>query len=136
MVLRILTWIFPWQMAVFELLLRLSVHDSSPYAFIGPTIGGASLGMMLTLTRARERYERDDEKEGSISFDPSDDQLAQLATLALWMGFTAWACSLYLSLGDIGGVLTGLDPERTSNLIGFIIWSTVIVFDVVRGDAR
>ena len=49
MVLRILTWIFPWQMAVFELLLRLSVHDSSPYAFIGPTIGGASVGIRSSL---------------------------------------------------------------------------------------
>lgn len=123
-------------MAVFELLLRLSLHEPSPYAFIGPTIGGASLGMMLTLTRARELYGSDDEKERHISFEPGEDQLAQLATLALWTGFTAWACSLYLSLGDIGGVLTGMDPERTSNLIGFIIWSTVIVFDVVRGGAR
>jgi hypothetical protein len=55
MELRILTWLFPWLMAALEFLLRNSLHDVGAIAFIGPTVGGAALGMMLPFTRARFR---------------------------------------------------------------------------------
>jgi hypothetical protein len=61
MELRILTWLFPWLMAALEFLLRNSLHDVGAIAFIGPTVGGAALGMMLPFTRARasENRQRD-----------------------------------------------------------------------------
>jgi len=54
MALRILTWAFPWLMAVLEFLLRISLHAADATTFIGPTVGGAVLGTMLPFTRARE----------------------------------------------------------------------------------
>jgi hypothetical protein len=133
MELRILTWIFPWLMAIFELLLRISLQNADASAFIGPTVGGASLGMMLPLTRARELPGRGPNAARRISFDRKEDHLAQLTNLAIWAGFTAWASSLYLSLADDGDVIAGLDHGRTSILIGAIIWIAVVVFDLARG---
>ena len=133
MELRILTWIFPWLMAIFELLLRISLQNAEPAAFIGPTVGAASLGMMLPLTRARELPGRGAAAARRISFDRKEDHLAQLTNLTIWAGFTAWASSLYLSLTGDGDLIAGLDRGRTSILIGAIIWIVVIVIDFARG---
>lgn len=120
-------------MAVFELLLRISLHDPEPTAFIGPTVGGASLGMMLPLTRAKELSTHGTTAPRRISFDRGEDRLAQLTNLATWVGFTAWACSLYLSLADERDITFGLATGRTSIFIGAIIWIVVVVVDIARG---
>lgn len=119
-------------MAIFELLLRVSLHNADATAFIGPTVGGASLGMMLPFTRAKELH-RASSAARRISFDRWADHLAQVTNIAIWAGFTAWACSLYLSLADDGYLIERLDGERTSILIGVIIWIAMIVFDSARG---
>ena len=135
MALRILTWAFPWLMAILEFLLRSSLQAPDATTFIGPTVGGAVLGMMLPYTRARElppiRMKRN-----TISFDRNEDRWAQFTNLALWIGLTAWTVSLYLSLTDDGKVFVHLDHGRTSILIGAILWMTVVVFDLLRGDKR
>ena len=120
-------------MAIFELLLRISLQNAEPTAFIGPTVGAASLGMMLPLTRARELPGRGATAARRISFDRKEDHLAQLTNLTIWAGFTAWASSLYLSLTDDGDLIAGLDRGRTSILIGAIIWVAVVVIDFARG---
>jgi hypothetical protein len=133
MELRILTWIFPWLMAIFELLLRVSLQDADATAFIGPTVGGASLGMLLPLTRAKELPRANSAAVRRISFDRWAGHLAQTTNIAIWAGFTAWACSLYLSLTHRNELPASLDGERTSILIGVIIWIAMIVFDSARG---
>ncbi|MCU6500293.1 hypothetical protein LPN04_21085 [Rugamonas sp. A1-17] len=135
MALRILTWAFPWLMAILEFLLRSSLQAAEATAFIGPTVGGAVLGMMLPLTRARE-LPAITTKRNTISFDRSDDRWAQLTNLALWIGLTAWAVSLYLSLTDDSDIFVHLDRGRTSILIGAILWVNVVVFDILRGGQR
>lgn len=51
--LRILTWLFPWLMAILEFLLRASVGNADAVAFVGPTVGGAALGIVLPFIRDR-----------------------------------------------------------------------------------
>jgi len=120
-------------MAIFELLLRVSLQNADTIAFIGPTVGGASLGMMLPLTRAKQLPGAGGATTRRISFDRWADHLAQVTNVAIWAGFTAWACSLYLSLANDGDVIAGLDGGRTSILIGVIICIATIVFDSARG---
>jgi hypothetical protein len=120
-------------MAIFELLLRVSLQNADATAFIGPTVGGASLGMMLPLTRAKELRRGSTAAARRISFDRWADHLAQVTNIAIWAGFAAWACSLYLSLAEGSGIVAGLDSERTSILIGAIIWIAMIVCDSARG---
>lgn len=136
MALRVLTWIFPWLMAVLEFLLRISLHDVAATTFIGPTVGGAVLGMMLPFTRAGELRKHGVNKTSTISFDRKDDGWAQLTNLALWVGLMAWAVSLYLSLTERSGAFVNLDNERTSIFIGAILWVTAVAFDVLRGGKR
>ncbi|MYM89974.1 hypothetical protein GTP91_22735 [Rugamonas sp. FT82W] len=135
MAIRILTWAFPWLMAILEFLLRSSLHATDATTFIGPTVGGAVLGMMLPRTRARE-LPSITTKRTTISFDRNDDRWAQLTNLALWIGLIAWAVSLHLSLTEDSELFIHLDHGRTSILIGAILWVTVVVFDILRGDKR
>jgi hypothetical protein len=133
---RILIWAFPWLMAVLEFLLRNSLHDAEATAFIGPTVGGAALGMMLPFTRARELPKTAAQAPGSIAFDRSDDHRAQLTNLILWVGLIAWAVSLHLGLLNGSEALGDMDGERTSILIGAIIWLIAVVLDWSRGGKR
>jgi hypothetical protein len=136
MELRILTWLFPWLMAAHEFLLRNSLHDAGAVAFIGPTVGGAALGMMLPFTRARELPKTDSETPNSIAFDRSDDHRAQLTNLILWIGLIAWAVCRHLSLMNGSDTLGDMDGERTSTFIGAIIWLIAVVLDWLRGGER
>ncbi|MQA41664.1 hypothetical protein [Rugamonas aquatica] len=130
---RILSWAFPWLMAILEFLLRQSMHDAGATAFIGPTVGGAALGMLLPFTRAREIQGTKRHAPGIISFDRDEDCWAQRANLAVWIGLTVWAVSLYLSLARRDDLFTQADNERISNLIGAILWLIAVLFDVLRG---
>ena len=136
MELRILTWAFPWIMATFEFLMRSSLSDPAPAAFIGPTVGAASLGMLLPLTRARELHRPAAGSCKRISFDRSEDHWAQWINVAVWLGFSAWAISLYLSLTDGGRFFTNVDGGRTAILIGAILWSIAVLVDFARGGKK
>lgn len=136
MELRILTWAFPWLMAIFELLMRSSLNDSSPTAFVGPTVGGASLGMLLPHTRARELPQGGTSASKRISFDRREDHWAQWTNVAVWTGFSAWSLSLYLSLTNGNRLFAGVDGERTAILIGAILWGIAVVVDFARGGKR
>jgi hypothetical protein len=136
MALSILIWAFPWLMAVFEFLLRSSLNDAGPISFIGPTVGGAALGMMLPFTRARVLNKTRIRKNNTISFDRTDDNWAQITNLSLWLGLIAWAVSLYLSLMAQSDLPSKLSSERTSILIGAILWMTAVAFDILRGGTR
>jgi hypothetical protein len=48
---RLLIWLFPFLMVIFEFLLRSGMRDPAAFDFVGPTLGAAALGMMLPLTR-------------------------------------------------------------------------------------
>ncbi|USX16067.1 hypothetical protein NHH88_09885 [Oxalobacteraceae bacterium OTU3CAMAD1] len=136
MELRILTWVFPWIMAIFEFLMRSSLNDPAPAAFIGPTVGAASLGMLLPLTRARELHQRAASCSKRISFDRSEDQWAQWINVTVWLGFSAWAISLYLSLTDGGLFFANVDGGRTAILIGAILWGIAVLVDFARGGRK
>lgn len=72
MELRILTWLFPWLVAVREFLLRATAETPDAWEFIGPTVGGAALGMMLPFTRIK--FVKDGEAGSTfISIDLRDD---------------------------------------------------------------
>nr|WP_315219294.1 hypothetical protein [uncultured Duganella sp.] len=136
MELRILTWAFPWIMAIFEFLMRSSLNDSAPAAFIGPTVGAASLGMLLPLTRARELPRPVASTSKRVSFDRSEDHWAQWINLAVWLGFSAWSISLYLSLTDGSRFFANVDGGRTAILIGAILWGIAVLVDFARGGKR
>jgi len=116
--LRILTWLFPWLMAILEFLLRASVSNADAVAFVGPTVGGAALGMILPLTVSDKR---------------SDSDWAQWINVLQWVGLTAWAYSLYLSINRNSPYLPNLDGVQTSILIGSILWACAVVLDFLRG---
>lgn len=136
MQLKILTWLFPWMMAVLEFLLRYSLHNADATAFIGPTVGGAALGMMLPFTRARELPKVAAQRSNRISFDIRDDHRAQQTNLILWVGLITWAVSLHLSLTNGSDALGDIDGERTSNFIGAIIWLIAVALDWSRGGEK
>ena len=115
---RLLIWLFPWLMAVLEFLLRASAGNAEAVAFIGPTVGGAVLGMMLPFTFPRT---------------PRDDHGAQSTNVLLWIGLIAWACSLYLSINHGSPYFPNLDGVRTSILIGLILWLFAVAVDFLRG---
>lgn len=118
MALRILTWLFPWLMAILEFLLRDSLSNSDAVAFVGPTVGGAALGMILPFTASDKR---------------SDSNWAQWINVLQWIGFTAWACSLYLGINHGSPYFPNLDGVRTSILIGSILWLCAVFVDLLRG---
>lgn len=115
---RPLIWLFPWLMAVLEFLLRASATNAEAVAFIGPTVGGAALGMLLPAT---------------LPETPGDGKRAQGANVILWIGLTAWACSLYLGINRGSPYFPDLDGVRTSFLIGSIIWLCAVIADLVAG---
>jgi len=55
--------------AVLDFLLRQSLQNTDALAFIGPTVGGAALGMMLPFTRATELHLIGLHAAGLITFD-------------------------------------------------------------------
>lgn len=115
--LRILTWLFPWLMAILEFLLRASVSNADAVAFVGPTVGGAALGMILPLTVSDKR---------------SDSDWTQWINVLQWIGLTAWACGLYLSINRDSPYFPDLDGVRTSILIGSILWLCAVIVDFLR----
>ncbi|RFP14612.1 MULTISPECIES: hypothetical protein [unclassified Duganella] len=137
MELRILTWLFPWLMAVLEFLLRASSGNPDAVAFIGPTVGGTALGMLLPLTHASLLVKgHSPQAEGSANtglIDPTADQWAQRINIILWLGLAAWAASLYLSINHSSPYFPQLDGVRTSLLIGFILWTCAVLADLIRG---
>ncbi|USX28454.1 hypothetical protein NHH73_09285 [Oxalobacteraceae bacterium OTU3CINTB1] len=133
---RILTWAFPWVMAIFEFLMRSSLSDPAPAAFIGPTVGAASLGMLLPLTRARELHRTAASSSKRISFDRREDHCAQWIKVTVWLGFSAWATSLYLSLTDGDRFFANVDGGRTAILIGAILWGIAVLVDFARGGKK
>ena len=138
--LRILTWLFPWLMSVLEFLLRASAGQSDAWEFIGPTIGGAALGLMLPLTRARviKREQPPVQRKNSEIgwLDHTADSWAQSINILVWIGLTAWATSVYLSTNHGSPYAPNIDGARTSLLIGFIIWLCAVVVDLVRGGKQ
>lgn len=48
---RLLSWLFPFLMLIFEFLLRSGMRDPAAFDFVGPTLGAAALGMMLPRAR-------------------------------------------------------------------------------------
>lgn len=130
---RLLNWAFPWLMAILEFLLRQGTHDISATAFIGPTVGGAALGMMLPFTRPREIQGDKNKRKETISFDRNEDRWAQRANLVVWIGLTAWAVALYLSLKQDGAPFIVASNEAMSNLIGAILWLIAVILDILRG---
>ena len=134
MELRILTWLFPWVMSLLEFLLRASAGHTDAWDFIGPTVGAAALGMMLPLTQASMKTTRQiwrREKSGRIVRDM--DRLAPWVNIAVWIGLTAWATSVYLSVNQGSPYAPQIDGARTSLLIGFILWLCAVVVDLARG---
>lgn len=140
MELRILTWLFPWLMSVLEFLLRASAGQSDAWEFIGPTVGGAALGMMLPLTRARVVESGQPPVEWQHSelrgFDRTADRWAQSINIVVWVGLTAWATSVYLSINHGSPYAPEIDGARTSLLIGFILWLCAVVVDLARGGKQ
>ena len=93
--LRILTWLFPWLMSVLEFLLRASAGHSDAWEFIGPTVGGAALGLMLPLTRARViRREKPPAEWNAPEIDG--------ARTSLLIGFIIWLCAVVVDLARGG----------------------------------
>lgn len=121
MELKILTWIFPWLMCGLEFLLRASAGHPDAWGFIGPTLGAAALGMMLPLTHA------------GGSRDRVADHWAQSINVIVWIGLTAWAASVYLSVNHGSPYFPQIDGVRTSLLIGFILWGCAVGVDLARG---
>ncbi|MYN19733.1 hypothetical protein GTP81_23595 [Rugamonas sp. FT107W] len=137
MELRILTWLFPWLMAVLEFLLRASSGNPDAVAFIGPTVGGTALGMLLPLTRAKLlAKEQSSPAARPTNFgliDTAAEHWAQRINILLWLGLAAWATSLYLSINHGSPYFPKLDGVRTSLLIGFILWICAVLADLIRG---
>lgn len=105
-------------MAVLEFLLRASAANADAVEFIGPTVGAAALGMLLPAALPEQQ-------EGG--------NRAQGANLILWIGLTAWACSLYLGINHGSPYFPDLDGVRTSFLIGFILWFCAVFADLLGG---
>jgi hypothetical protein len=136
MELRILTWLFPLLMAVLEFLLRASASGKDPYEFIGPTIGGAALGMLLPFTRVKISHEPADQNSVQTNTGKvymSDHHWAQSINVLLWIGLTAWATSLYLGIHHGSPYFPNVDGVRTSILIGLILWLCAVGVDFLRG---
>ena len=130
---KILNWAFPWLMALLEFLLRQSLQNTDALTFIGPTVGGAALGMMLPFTRARELHRIGLHAAGMITFDRQEDRWAQRENLAVWIGLTAWAVSLYLSLTYDRGEVASVFNVPISISIGVILWLASVIFDILQG---
>jgi len=135
MELRILTWLFPLLMSVLEFLLRASANGEDPWEFIGPTIGGAALGMLLPLTRTtisvESRVKNPHADIGKVHI--SDHHWAQSINVLLWIKLAAWAVSLYLSINHGSLYFPQVGGVRTSILIGLILWLCAVSFDFLRG---
>lgn len=140
MELRILTWLFPWLMSVLEFLLRASAGQPDAWEFIGPTVGGAAIGMLLPLTQARAAEGRRTTTQGQHSEisrgDRKADHLAPSVNILLWVGLTAWATSVYLSINHGSPYAPEIDGARTSLMIGFILWLCAVVVDLARGGKQ
>lgn len=71
-----------------------------------------------------------------ISFDRREDHWAQWINVAVWMGFSAWSISLYLSLTDGSRFFANVDGGRTAVLIGAILWGIAVLVDFARGGKQ
>lgn len=136
MELRILTWLFPLLMALLEFIIRASAAGEDPLAFIGPTLGGTALGVLLPFTRTKISNEADDRRGPQANtgkFDFNDHHWAQSINVLLWIGLTAWATSLYLAINHGSPYFPEVDGGRTSTLIGLILWGCAVLIDLLRG---
>lgn len=134
---RLLIWLFPFLMGLIEFVVRASLHNADAVGFLGPTVGGAALGMMLPLTRAKElsRIEKQEMfgRADIVAFHGRDERWAQCANVALWMCLAGWTASLYLSLAGNGTYFPRIDGERTAIVIGIILWLVAVVLETIRG---
>ncbi|RFP30565.1 hypothetical protein D0T24_26710 [Duganella sp. BJB480] len=121
-------------MAVLEFLLRASSGNPDAVAFIGPTVGGTALGMLLPLTRAKLLAKEQSSPAANFGLiDTAAEHWAQRINILLWLGLAAWATSLYLSINHGSPYFPKLDGVRTSLLIGFILWICAVLADFIRG---
>nr|WP_315395756.1 hypothetical protein [uncultured Duganella sp.] len=139
MELRILTWLFPWLMSVLEFLLRASAGQPDAWEFIGPTVGAAALGMMLPLTQTRVA-ERGNismrSRPSKVGLVERKDHWGPRINVLVWVGLTAWATSVYLSLNHGTAYAPEIDGARTALLIGFILWLSAVLVDLARGGKQ
>lgn len=137
---RLLVWLFPFLMVIFEYLLRLGLPDPYDLGFVGPTLGAAALGMLLPLTRLAEIARAREPGPAAVQSPPGKGSRADFvgasANIALWFGLAAWMTSVHLSIGGKLNAVLGIDGMRTSMLIGCILWLIAVVLDVACGGEK
>lgn len=85
---RLLVWLFPFLMVIFDYLLRSGLQDPEDLSFVGPTPGAAAMGMLLPLTRLAEisRGRSGRSNVFQLQSDARAERLATTATITLWLG--------------------------------------------------
>lgn len=68
--------------------------------------------------------------------DRKADHWAASINVVVWVGLTAWASSVYLSINHGTPYAPDIDGARTSLLIGFILWLCAVVVDLARGGKQ
>ena len=123
---------FPTYLIFFELLVRsFSGFDTS--AFIGPTLGAAGLGFLMSVIQPKPVILTDEQRiftqqHGVIIRNPNDERIISIAWIFIFIGVLLWYCACLVSLKYPNFSFSIFPAHLIIGLINYLIGIILSVF--------